>query len=64
MHGFRQAPRRPSHRFTAPETEAIRTEVLEELEAQGQRVAPSAGAAALAMNRDRTRYAGEPQPSR
>lgn len=38
-----------------PEVEAIRTEVLEELEAQGQRVAPSARAAALTMNRDRIR---------
>jgi phosphoribosylglycinamide formyltransferase 2 len=38
-----------------PEIEAIRTEVLEEVEAQGRTVVPSARATALTMNRDRIR---------
>ena len=38
-----------------PEIEAIRTEVLEDAEAQGRTVVPSARATALTMNRDRIR---------
>ncbi len=38
-----------------PEIEAIRTEVLEEVEGQGRTVVPSARATALTMNRDRIR---------
>ncbi len=38
-----------------PEIEAIRTEILEEVEAQGRTVVPSARATALTMNRDRIR---------
>jgi phosphoribosylglycinamide formyltransferase 2 len=38
-----------------PEIEAIRTEVLEEVEAQGRTIVPSARATALTMNRDRIR---------
>jgi len=41
--------------FVVPEIEAIRTEVLEEVEAAGQIVVPSARAAAMTMNRDRIR---------
>jgi phosphoribosylglycinamide formyltransferase 2 len=38
-----------------PEIEAIRTEVLETVEAQGRNVVPSARATALTMNRDKIR---------
>jgi phosphoribosylglycinamide formyltransferase 2 len=38
-----------------PEIEAIRTEVLEAVEAQGRNVVPSARATALTMNRDKIR---------
>lgn len=38
--------------FVVPEVEAIRTEVLAEVEAQGTTVVPSARAAQLTMNRD------------
>ena len=41
--------------FIVPEIEAIRTEVLGELEAEGFTVAPSARAAQLTMNRDAIR---------
>ncbi|HEY0626607.1 MAG TPA: formate-dependent phosphoribosylglycinamide formyltransferase [Allosphingosinicella sp.] len=41
--------------FIVPEIEAIRTEVLGELEAEGRTVVPSARAAAMTMNRDNIR---------
>ncbi|AWK89586.1 formate-dependent phosphoribosylglycinamide formyltransferase [Azospirillum thermophilum] len=41
--------------FIVPEIEAIRTEVLQEVEAAGMTVVPSARAAAMTMNRDRIR---------
>jgi phosphoribosylglycinamide formyltransferase 2 len=41
--------------FVVPEIEAIRTEVLEEIEAAGTVVVPSARAAAMTMNRDSIR---------
>ena len=41
--------------FIVPEVEAIRTEVLAEVEAAGQKVVPSARAAVMTMNRDRIR---------
>ena len=41
--------------FIVPEVEAIRTEVLVELEAEGFRVVPSARAAQMTMNRDAIR---------
>ena len=41
--------------FVVPEIEAIRTEVLAEVEAQGVHVVPSARATMLTMNRDRIR---------
>ena len=41
--------------FIVPEIEAIRTEVLVELEAEGFNVVPSARAAQLTMNRDAIR---------
>jgi phosphoribosylglycinamide formyltransferase 2 len=41
--------------FVVPEVEAIRTEVLAEVEAAGTRVVPSANAAQLTMNRDAIR---------
>lgn len=41
--------------FVVPEIEAIRTEVLAEVEAEGITVVPSARAAQLTMNRDRIR---------
>ena len=41
--------------FIVPEIEAIRTEVLEEIEAAGTVVVPSARAAAMTMNRDSIR---------
>jgi phosphoribosylglycinamide formyltransferase 2 len=44
---------RPDH--IVPEIEAIRTEELEALEAEGWRVVPSARAAAMTMNRDAIR---------
>jgi len=43
----------PDH--IVPEIEAIRTEVLEEMEGQGFAITPSARATALTMNRDRIR---------
>jgi phosphoribosylglycinamide formyltransferase 2 len=45
--------RRPD--FVVPEVEAIRTEVLAELEAAGTRIVPSARAAMMTMNRDSIR---------
>lgn len=47
------ARHRPDH--IVPEIEAIRTEVLAELEAEGHAVVPSARAAQLTMNRDAIR---------
>ena len=44
---------RPDH--VVPEVEAIRTEVLAELEAEGFHIVPSARAAQLTMNRDAIR---------
>jgi phosphoribosylglycinamide formyltransferase 2 len=41
--------------FIVPEVEAIRTEVLQEVEQEGYRVVPSARAAAMTMNRDSIR---------
>lgn len=41
--------------FVVPEVEAIRTEVLAELEAEGVNIVPSARAAQLTMNRDAIR---------
>lgn len=41
--------------FIVPEIEAIRTEVLAEMEAEGFTVVPSARAAVMTMNRDRIR---------
>ncbi|ARS28787.1 formate-dependent phosphoribosylglycinamide formyltransferase [Sphingomonas sp. KC8] len=41
--------------YIVPEVEAIRTEVLQEVEAQGFTVVPSARAAYMTMNRDRIR---------
>ena len=41
--------------LVVPEVEAIRTEVLAELEAQGVVVVPSARATVMTMNRDRIR---------
>lgn len=41
--------------FVVPEVEAIRTEILAEVEAQGVTVVPSARATQLTMNRDRIR---------
>jgi phosphoribosylglycinamide formyltransferase 2 len=41
--------------FVVPEVEAIRTEVLAEVEAQGVTVVPSARATVMTMNRDRIR---------
>lgn len=41
--------------YVVPEVEAIRTEVLAEVEAAGQTVVPSARAAVMTMNRDRIR---------
>ncbi|MEY4160064.1 MAG: phosphoribosylglycinamide formyltransferase 2, partial [Pseudomonadota bacterium] len=41
--------------FIVPEVEAIRTEVLAEVEAQGAVVVPSARATVMTMNRDRIR---------
>ena len=41
--------------YVVPEVEAIRTEVLAEVEAAGQKVVPSARAAVMTMNRDRIR---------
>ena len=41
--------------FIVPEIEAIRTEVLAELEAEGRNVVPSARAASMTMNRDNIR---------
>lgn len=41
--------------FVVPEVEAIRTEVLAELEAEGVAIVPSARATVMTMNRDRIR---------
>jgi phosphoribosylglycinamide formyltransferase 2 len=41
--------------FIVPEVEAIRTEVLQEMETEGYTVVPSARAAYMTMNRDRIR---------
>jgi phosphoribosylglycinamide formyltransferase 2 len=47
------ARHRPDH--VVPEVEAIRTEVLAELEAEGVHIVPSARATVMTMNRDRIR---------
>jgi phosphoribosylglycinamide formyltransferase 2 len=47
------AKHRPDH--VVPEVEAIRTEVLAELEAEGVHIVPSARATVMTMNRDRIR---------
>ncbi|MBU2342295.1 MAG: phosphoribosylglycinamide formyltransferase 2, partial [Alphaproteobacteria bacterium] len=52
---LREAVERHSPDFIVPEVEAIRTEVLAELEAEGSTVVPSARAAQLTMNRDAIR---------
>lgn len=52
---LRAAIARHAPDFVVPEIEAIRTEVLAEVEAQGVTVVPSARATQLTMNRDRIR---------
>lgn len=52
---LRQAIEKHKPDFIVPEVEAIRTEVLQEFEARGFTVVPSARAASLTMNRDRIR---------
>ena len=52
---LRLAVARHRPNFVVPEIEAIRTEVLEEIEAAGTVVVPSARAAAMTMNRDSIR---------
>jgi len=52
---LRAAIARHNPDFVVPEIEAIRTEVLAEVEAQGVNVVPSARATILTMNRDRIR---------
>lgn len=52
---LRQAIDRHRPDYVVPEIEAIRTEVLAEVEAQGVHVVPSARATILTMNRDRIR---------
>lgn len=51
----RSAIERHKPDFIVPEVEAIRTEVLQEVEAEGFNVVPSARAAYMTMNRDRIR---------
>jgi phosphoribosylglycinamide formyltransferase 2 len=52
---LRAAVERHDPDFIVPEIEAIRTEVLQQLEAEGRCVVPSARAAAMTMNRDSIR---------
>lgn len=52
---LRDAVERHRPDFVVPEVEAIRTEILAELEAQGIRIVPSARAAMMTMNRDSIR---------
>lgn len=52
---LREAAERHRPDYIVPEVEAIRTEVLAELEAEGFTVVPSARAAQLTMNRDAIR---------
>jgi phosphoribosylglycinamide formyltransferase 2 len=52
---LRAAIRKHRPDFVVPEVEAIRTEILSEVEAAGVTVVPSARAAAMTMNRDRIR---------
>jgi len=52
---LREAIDRLQPDFVVPEIEAIRTEVLAEVEAQGVHVVPSARATIMTMNRDRIR---------
>ena len=52
---LRAAVERHDPDYIVPEVEAIRTEVLQELEDEGRRVVPSARAAAMTMNRDAIR---------
>ncbi|MDZ4306817.1 formate-dependent phosphoribosylglycinamide formyltransferase [Allopontixanthobacter sp.] len=52
---LRTAIARHAPDFVVPEVEAIRTEVLAELEAEGVNIVPSARAAQLTMNRDAIR---------
>jgi phosphoribosylglycinamide formyltransferase 2 len=52
---LRAAIERHKPDFIVPEIEAIRTEVLQELEDKGFTVVPSARVASLTMNRDRIR---------
>ena len=52
---LRAAVERHNPDFIVPEVEAIRTEVLEELEREGRSIVPSARAASMTMNRDSIR---------
>lgn len=52
---LRAAVERHRPDFIVPEVEAIRTEVLQQLEDEGHNVVPSARAAAMTMNRDSIR---------
>jgi phosphoribosylglycinamide formyltransferase 2 len=52
---LRAAVERHRPDFIVPEIEAIRTEMLAELEAEGHRIVPSARAAQMTMNRDAIR---------
>jgi phosphoribosylglycinamide formyltransferase 2 len=52
---LRAAVERHDPDFIVPEVEAIRTEVLQQLEDEGRKVVPSARAAAMTMNRDSIR---------
>ncbi len=52
---LREAIARHQPDFVVPEVEAIRTEVLQEVEAQGVNVVPTARATYMTMNRDRIR---------
>lgn len=52
---LREAVERHRPDFVVPEVEAIRTEMLAELEAEGTRIVPSARATMMTMNRDSIR---------
>ncbi|MBA3678148.1 MAG: formate-dependent phosphoribosylglycinamide formyltransferase [Sphingosinicella sp.] len=52
---LRQAVARHQPDFIVPEIEAIRTEMLQQLEDEGHRIVPSARAAQMTMNRDSIR---------
>src|SRR3546814_21014147 len=52
---LRAAVKRHKPDFVVPEIEAIRTEVLQEIEAAGTTVVPSARATMMTMNRDNIR---------